>query len=554
MAITALKTEKTNQGGYGYALILAFDFVGNILPTSGGSALKFSNSGDTWEVQIVKPSGQRLIKTTAAGVSFPNSAVAEISVPVEANDLDEKGTYYYQVYSTTGGTSVPSTVKSFEIEASLPAGVAPNSIENPLNGYFGMFGAQGQLTTSTLRVVSGVLQFAGNALGDAASNRARANHTGTQAISTVTGLQTALDGKLSASALPEFRLTDFGAVADDSTNCGPALQAALDAAYAGGKGGVIVFPRGTIRLPSTHAQAHKDFNGQKAMLIFRGSGDSIVHLHNPATGYAGGGFAVSCQNLEKVLFEHIQFHGTPTNNINAVSFWSRNQGVLYFGGCLQATVKNCVFSNIAIGNTGGLIYANASGLTVEDNMFGGNACPLGGNIFVFNGKYFISNNNHFVDFSQDIANSKVSAGGVLTWIRVDAMAQNDSGFETSNAVITNCRFDEAAANTALINDLKFVTWQNNSANLQGVAGSKGLKVTNAKTVLAERSAFGYAPSSSLAAVSATNVDAVKIVDCILRGGATHIELLGTTRKALIENTTLPSATVNTAGATITTII
>ncbi|MGG6241862.1 hypothetical protein ACQ4N7_24830 [Nodosilinea sp. AN01ver1] len=134
------------------------------------------------------------------------------------------------------GTQTTSTIANFASEAAAAApvqsvagktgevllakadvglGQADNTsdIDKPLST--ATEAALGQLASSTQAALDQKLEagdiaaFETNAQLDArdTANRARANHTGAQAISTVTGLQTALNAKLEASAIASFETT-----------------------------------------------------------------------------------------------------------------------------------------------------------------------------------------------------------------------------------------------------------------------------------------------------------------------------------------------------------
>lgn len=77
------------------------------------------------------------------------------------------------------------------------------------------------------------------------ANRSRSNHTGGQAISTVTGLQTELDAKVAKNELV-FNAKDFGAVGDNVADDTAAIQLCIDTAAS--QGGRVFVPAGTYRL------------------------------------------------------------------------------------------------------------------------------------------------------------------------------------------------------------------------------------------------------------------------------------------------------------------
>ncbi len=112
-----LTTDTVLQFSHGYKLLLPFTDLRHdtSTPINGGS--------DVWRVDIVKPDGSTMQKTT--GLTFPNNSVAAIAVPINALDLDRKGIYYYQVVKTTGSVDVKFAVQSFTVVASLPGDLPP---------------------------------------------------------------------------------------------------------------------------------------------------------------------------------------------------------------------------------------------------------------------------------------------------------------------------------------------------------------------------------------------------------------------------------------------
>ncbi|MBM4644177.1 hypothetical protein GS464_16310 [Rhodococcus hoagii] len=109
-------------------------------------------------------------------------------------------------------------------------------------------------TTHKFASSSELSKLAGIATGATANDtdsnlKNRANHTGTQAISTVTGLQTALDGKETKT---QFNVKDYGALGDGTTDDTDSIQDALDAAESAG-GGEVYFPAGTYKVSHVFA-------------------------------------------------------------------------------------------------------------------------------------------------------------------------------------------------------------------------------------------------------------------------------------------------------------
>lgn len=101
------------QGSYNFNFGVPF-----VIPGYSDSIYHDSGIPDTWEVRIVSPEGNVLVKNTS--ISFPNPNAAMIFFPIISGDLDKAGRYSYQVMKTTSGVMLKSDVGTFNVEASAP--------------------------------------------------------------------------------------------------------------------------------------------------------------------------------------------------------------------------------------------------------------------------------------------------------------------------------------------------------------------------------------------------------------------------------------------------
>lgn len=119
-----LTTDLVKQFSHGYKLLLPFEDLRS-------DQSEFINGEyDSWNVRIAKPNGEMVYKS-GPDLDFPNSAVASIAVPINALDLNQSGTYQYQIVKTTDGIEVASDVHTFDVTDSLPVGlpIAPPNVD-----------------------------------------------------------------------------------------------------------------------------------------------------------------------------------------------------------------------------------------------------------------------------------------------------------------------------------------------------------------------------------------------------------------------------------------
>jgi hypothetical protein len=128
--------------------------------------------------------------------------------------------------------------------------------------------------------------IASNATANASDDelRDRATHTGEQAISTVTGLQTALDGKEAAGAANAAQSAAISAAATDATTKANAAQSAAIAASAPAAQGV------------TNGNSHDHAGGDGAQIDYS-SLSGLPSLTDIATATPAGGLSIQSGNL-----------------------------------------------------------------------------------------------------------------------------------------------------------------------------------------------------------------------------------------------------------------
>ena len=196
----------------------------------------------------------------------------------------------------------------FPIEtATITERVASNPATLPLAGTEGLLIDQGGITkgataadiaatlpeattTAAGKLSAGdktkIDSIASNATANASDDelRDRATHTGEQAISTVTGLQTALDGKEAAGAAASAQSAAISAAATDATTKANAAQSAAIAASAPAAQGV------------TNGNSHDHAGGDGAQIDYS-SLSGLPNLTDIATATPAGGLSIQSGNL-----------------------------------------------------------------------------------------------------------------------------------------------------------------------------------------------------------------------------------------------------------------
>lgn len=122
-----------------------------------------------------------------------------------------------------------------------------------------------------------------------------------------------------------FNVKDYGATGDGATNDATAIQAAVTAAFAATKGGVVYFPAGTYIVGS---QITWPKTSDKYVLC---RGDGVASVIQNSSGftsamfYVGSGVAAGGSGVQ---FEHIKFKGASSATARALS--CENANLTYF--------------------------------------------------------------------------------------------------------------------------------------------------------------------------------------------------------------------------------
>jgi hypothetical protein len=230
-------------------------------------------------------------------------------------------------------------------------------------------------------------------------------------------------------------LRDYGAVGDNSTDDGPALQRALDALGAAG-GGTLVVPPGKYVLATP---SNKSFGNLASAVVIRGLGSSSQFIVKTRTA----GRALTLSSLESVLLENLTFVGTPgvtSDGVAAVSLPFVN----------EAIVRRCAFYGINSSVAGGsVLEASNSDLRIEHCGFRGCSGNAGQGVPVvkcINWMGFSITDSDFIDFGtlNGVYHSKTPLAATYAWVLLGAPTKLNSANAQSAVTVHRVRMDEGA--------------------------------------------------------------------------------------------------------------
>lgn len=234
---------------------------------------------------------------------------------------------------------------------------------------------------------------------------------------------------------PELDLRDYGAVANENTDDGPALQRALDALAAAG-GGTLIVPPGRYVIASPTA---RNFNDVSSAIVLRGVGSSsqlVLKGGSEVTSLLIGG-------IESVLFENLVFVGVP-------GVYPDVKTAVRINYCLVATFRNCHFYGIGCAAAdGGVVFAETSDLHLERCAFRGctgsssNGTPV---VALQNWLGLTVEDTEFIDFGtlNGVGHSKTSQASSAAWVGVGSTPPLRSTANQRGVLLRNVRMDEGA--------------------------------------------------------------------------------------------------------------
>lgn len=292
-------------------------------------------------------------------------------LPVPGSDEGEWGeilnTYLRQAHDDSGNLKANSVGQSqLQPDAVSASEIADNSIgEAQLDSSL-----QSKVNVLSMTDAADLTDGGDSGLHHHSSDRNRANHTGAQAIATITGLQAALDGKANSANDRYYNAKLAGAVGDGVTDDRQALQDALDNAVAEDK--ILYIPPGTYLISGAISVT--------ARLAVLGAGwDTVIKLADNTNSYAfvydgvfdnrgfigylkidgncaeqtaGGG--IDAPGAVESLFEHVHF-------LNCFDYGLRLAG--FNGGAFghHNRVRNCQFDlTVNSDGVGGGIHLTSS--------------------------------------------------------------------------------------------------------------------------------------------------------------------------------------------------
>lgn len=346
--------------------------------------------------------------------------------------------------------------------------------------------------------------------------------------------------------MAEILLSDYfaanAAAADDATDCTKAIKAALVALNSAG-GGAIRFPSGICRvLGKIH---YLPF----VPVTLLGGGDSVVKV----MGGTDRPIEIGAQS-QILAFENMTFVGETKVETGDSNMYSSSSAVI-FAQAKLAAFRNCRFFGVATSGSdaaAGVVTIYNCNAVFEKCQFDGCAAPGAGVVRGIMAKSITFRDCSFIDWVSygDDYYSK-TPGGNESWILADSWAVEGATTETRRLVIESCYFDEGVHNSIVADGADLVDISGVGINF---GTTRGIHLKNVRDARIKQTWIGYAATSNLRGIVADNVHFLRLEGLKFDKGVNHIELIGTTKRVVLENCYLqgnadcPNGVKNTANA------
>lgn len=341
-----------------------------------------------------------------------------------------------------------------------------------------------------------------------------------------------------------FDITDYGAVLDDSTNCGPAIDDALDAAIAAG-GGTILHPGGGIarvtagfvpKVCATNVNGFYEFVGADPSACYRL--DTI-----------GNTSLFGIVNAGCVRVADLVIIGDPGVSGDHIS---DSYAILHLQSAWETIVERVRLLGISCTGDQGPIYINNSRTQIRDIFAGGISCPETGVLYSASNVSLSVQGFTVIDYHawKTVNYNKTAvSGNAKYWIRVDTTG--DQHLINPVARFKDLHMDESIGTAQVFVDggnVMSALFENVFINAGG--GRPSISVDNLKRLKVTDMEVGWwdSPHNSIVANDTDLVDLDGLQNWIPGSG---VQLTGSSKRLRMRNCENVLPTVP-AGAVIST--